>query len=143
MKYFSTLFILAALFTSGLSNAQQASSLNGKSYTFVMKDAVNGGDEVFDKLTFANNEVTSETYSQKGYTAGKMLEKNGGNTTNFQVTLTSPTEGTRFYSGKVTGNDIDGTIVTTDASGAKVTYAFRGMLTSEWNKMMEMKGAKQ
>ena len=142
MKYISTLFVLVALFTVGTVTAQSASKLNGTSYTFVMKDAVNGGEETFDQITFNNSMVSSQAFSKNGFTSSKIIEKAGVNTSNFEFTLSSPTEGSRLYRGKVEGNNIDGTIIITNKSGAQVTYAFRGMTTAEWNKTMEMKKAK-
>lgn len=141
MKYFKTLLVLVALFTIGTVNAQ-TSRLTGKSYTFVMKDAVNGGEETFDQFTFEADKVVSDAFGKKGYTSSKILEKQSVNTTNFEVTLNSATEGTRLYRGRVDGSAIDGTIIITDKSGNQVTYAFRGMLTEDWNKAMEMKHGK-
>lgn len=143
MKYFSSLLVLIALFTVGTVKAQPASKLNGTSYTFVMKDAVNGGEETFDQITFSNNQVSSQTFSKAGYTSNRFIEKNAVNTSNFEFTLSSPSEGTRLYRGKVEGNNIDGTIIITNKSGAQVTYAFRGMVTAEWNRIQEMKKNKQ
>jgi hypothetical protein len=142
MKYISTLFVMIALFSVGTVNAQSASKLNGTSYTFVMKDAVNGGEETFDQIVFENNQVSSQSFSKTGFTSGKFIEKNGVNTSNFEFTLTSPTEGTRLYRGKVEGNNIDGMIIITNKSGQQVTYALRGMNTAEWNRTQEMKKAK-
>jgi len=141
MKYFKSLLVLVALFTIGTVNAQ-TSRLTGKSYTFVMKDAVNGGEETFDQFTFEADKVISDAFGKKGYTSSKILEKQSVNTTNFEVTLNSATEGTRLYRGRVDGSAIDGTIIITDKSGNQVTYAFRGMLTEDWNKAMEMKQGK-
>ncbi len=141
MKYFKTLLVLVALFTIGTVNAQ-TSRLTGKSYTFVMKDAVNGGEETFDQFTFEADKVISDAFGKKGFTSSKILEKQSVNTTNFEVTLNSATEGTRLYRGRVDGSAIDGTIIITDKSGNQVTYAFRGMLTEDWNKVMEMKSGK-
>jgi hypothetical protein len=141
MKYFKTLLVLVALFTIGTVNAQ-TSRLTGKSYTFVMKDAVNGGEETFDQFTFEADKVVSDAFGKKGFTSSKILEKQSVNTTNFEVTLNSATEGTRLYRGRVDGSAIDGTIIVTDKSGNQVTYAFRGMLTEDWNKAMEMKQGK-
>jgi hypothetical protein len=141
MKYFKTLLVLVALFTIGTVNAQ-TSRLTGKSYTFVMKDAVNGGEETFDQFTFEADKVASDAFGKKGYTSSKILEKQSVNTTNFEVTLSSATEGSRLYRGRVDGSSIDGTIIITDKSGNQVTYAFRGMLTEDWNKAMEMKQGK-
>lgn len=141
MKYFKTLLVLVALFTIGTVNAQ-TSRLTGKSYTFVMKDAVNGGEETFDQFTFEADKVISDAFGKKGFTSSKILEKQSVNTTNFEVTLNSATEGTRLYRGRVDGSAIDGTIIITDKSGNQVTYAFRGMLTEDWNKVMEMKNGK-
>ena len=138
MKYFKTLLVLVALFTVGTVNAQN-SKLTGKSYTFVMKDAVNGGDEIFDTFTFEADKVVSQNYSKSGFTSSKIIEKQGGNVTNFEVTLKSASEGSRLYRGRIEGNSIDGTIIITDKSGNQVTYAFRGMTTEEWNKTLEMK----
>ncbi len=142
MKYISTLFVIVALFTVGTVKAQSASKLNGTSYTFVMKDATNGGEETFDQITFENNQVSSQNFSKTGYTSGKYIEKNGVNTSNFEFTLSSPTEGTRLYRGKVEGNTIDGMIIITNKSGQQVTYAMRGMTTTEWNRIQEMKKGK-
>jgi hypothetical protein len=141
MKYFKTLLVLVALFTVGTVNAQN-SKLTGKSYTFVMKDAVNGGDEIFDTFTFDADKVVSQNYSKSGFTSSKIIEKQGGNVTNFEVTLISDTEGSRLYRGRVEGNTIDGTIIITDKSGNQVTFAFRGMTSEEWNKTLEMKKGK-
>lgn len=141
MKYFKTLLVLVALFTIGTVNAQ-TSRLTGKSYTFVMKDAVNGGEETFDQFTFEADKVVSDAFGKKGFTSSKIIEKQSVNTTNFEVTLKSATEGTRLYRGRVDGSAIDGTIIVTDKSGNQVTYAFRGMLTEDWNKAMEMKQGK-
>ncbi|MBL7915252.1 MAG: hypothetical protein BWY67_00458 [Bacteroidetes bacterium ADurb.Bin397] len=141
MKYFKTLLVLVALFTIGTVNAQ-TSRLTGKSYTFVMKDAVNGGEETFDQFTFEADKVVSDAFGKKGFTSSKILEKQSVNTTNFEVTLNSAAEGTRLYRGRVDGSAIDGTIIVTDKSGNQVTYAFRGMLTEDWNKAMEMKQGK-
>lgn len=141
MKYFKTLLVLVALFTVGTVNAQN-SKLTGKSYTFVMKDAVNGGDEIFDTFTFDADKVVSQNYSKSGFTSSKIIEKQGGNVTNFEVTLKSDTEGSRLYRGRVEVNSIDGTIIITDKSGNQVTFAFRGMTTEEWNKTLEMKKGK-
>lgn len=141
MKYFKTLLVLVALFTIGTVNAQ-TSRLTGKSYTFVMKDAVNGGEETFDRFTFEADKVVSDAFGKKGFTSSKILEKQSVNTTNFEVTLNSAAEGTRLYRGRVDGSAIDGTIIVTDKSGNQVTYAFRGMLTEDWNKAMEMKQGK-
>lgn len=141
MKYFKTLLVLVALFTIGTVNAQ-TSRLTGKSYTFVMKDAVNGGEETFDQFTFEADKVVSDAFGKKGFTSSKILEKQSVNTTNFEVTLNSAAEGARLYRGRVDGSAIDGTIIVTDKSGNQVTYAFRGMLTEDWNKAMEMKQGK-
>ncbi|MBK8872663.1 MAG: hypothetical protein IPN13_01625 [Bacteroidetes bacterium] len=141
MKYFKSLLVLVALFTIGTVNAQ-TSRLTGKSYTFVMKDAVNGGEETFDQFTFEADQVVSDAFGKKGFTSSKIIEKQSVNTTNFEVTLKSATEGTRLYRGRVDGSAIDGTIIITDKSGNQVTYAFRGMLTEDWNKAMEMKKGK-
>ncbi|HMT29123.1 MAG TPA: hypothetical protein PKD91_07580 [Bacteroidia bacterium] len=141
MKYISSLFVLIALFTVGTVKAQPSSKLNGTSYTFVMKDAVNGGEELFDQITFTNNQVSSQTFSKAGYSSSKFIEKNGVNTSNFEFTLSSANEGTRLYRGKVEGTNIDGTIIITGKNGAQVTYAFRGMTTAEWNRTQEMKKA--
>jgi hypothetical protein len=139
MKYISTLFVIVALFTVGKVNAQTTSSkLNGTSYTFVMKD-VNGGEEMFDQITFDNDKVTSQSFSKAGYSSNKFIEKNGVNTSNFEFTLSSPKDGTRLYRGKVEGNNIDGTIIITDKNGQQVTYAMRGMTTAEWNRTQQMK----
>ena len=141
MKYFKTLPVLVALFTVGTVNAQN-SKLTGKSYTFVMKDAVNGGEETFDTFTFEADKVVSQNYSKSDFTSSKIIEKQGGNVTNFEFTLKSSSEGTRLYRGRVEGNTIDGTIIITDKSGNQVTYAFRGMTSEEWNKSLEMKKGK-
>lgn len=141
MKYFSSLFILIALLTVGTVKAQPSSKLNGTSYTFVMKDAVNGGEETFDQITFTNNQVSSQSFSKTGYSSSKFIEKNGVNTSNFEFTLSNPSEGSRLYKGKVEGNTIDGTILITNKNGTQVTYAFRGMTTAEWQRTQEMKKA--
>lgn len=142
MKYISTLFFMIALFTVGTVNAQSASKLNGTSYTFMMTDAVNGGVETVDQITFENNQVNSQLFSKTGYSSSKFIEKNGMTTSNFEFTLTSPTEGSRLYRGKIEGNSIDGMVIITNKSGQQVNYVLRGMTTAEWNRIHELKKGK-
>jgi hypothetical protein len=135
MKYISTLLVIVALFAVNSSNAQTASKLNGQSYTYVMKDINGVGPEIIDQFSFGVGKVTSSELGRTGFDSGKVIEKNSGASSDFELTFSNKTAGTRVYKGKAEGVTIDGTIDVTDSNGKKSVMAFRGMLTEEWNNI--------
>jgi hypothetical protein len=139
MKYISTLFVVIALFAVGTVKAQTASKLNGQSYTYVMKDINGTGPEIIDQITFGTGQATSKELGKTGFTTGKVMEKNAGAVSDFELVFKSPTAGTMVYKGKAEGATFDGTIAVTDANGVQSTMAFRGMLTEEWNNIRKQK----
>ena len=140
MKYISTLFVVIALLAVGTVNAQTASKLNGQSYTYVMKDINGNGPEIVDQITFGVGKATSKELGKTGFTTGKVVERNSGASSTFDITFTSASKGTYVYTGTAAGTTLDGTIAVTSPSG-KSTMAFRGMLTEEWDNMMKEKEA--
>ena len=139
MKYFSALLVIFAVLATGVSNAQTATTLNGQSYTYVMKNINGSGDEIQDVMTFQNGTMTSSTLASKGYGAARVVEKPGASGSSFEVTLQSKDEGTRVYRGTTSGVTIEGTITVTDKQGVQTTMAFRGMTTETWNGVQEEK----
>ncbi len=138
MKYFAILLMFATLTLTGSAVAQSGSKLNGKTYTYVMKD-VNGGEEIIDKFTFNNNTITSERLTSQGYKSSKVSEKENGSGVQFETTFESSKGGTMKFSGTVEQDHIRGTIIATDASGKVTNMAFRGMTTQLWEKRKEEK----
>jgi hypothetical protein len=141
MKYISTLFVVVALLTVSTVNAQTASKLNSQSYTYVMKDMSGLGPEIIDQMSFGVGEATSGELGKTGYSKGKVVEKNAGATSTFEITFNNAAKGTYVYKGTAAGVTIDGTIDVTDVNGVQTTMAFRGMLTEEWNNMIKEKEA--
>jgi hypothetical protein len=139
MKYLIALLVIFAVLATGVANAQTASSLNGQSYTYVMKNINGSGDEVQDMITFQNGTMNSQTLGSRGYTSAKVAEKPGANGSSFEVTLASKSEGTRLYRGTVNGSTIEGTITVTDKQGVQTTMAFRGMTNEAWYGVQEEK----
>ncbi len=134
MKYISTLVVAIAIMAVGTVNAQTASKLNGQSYTYVMKDISGAGPEIIDEITFGVGEASSKELGNSGYSKGKVVERNAGASSDFELTFTKA-NATYVYQGKAEGTTIDGTITVTDANGATTTMAFRGMLTEEWTNI--------
>lgn len=139
MKYFSSLLVVVAILSAGILQAQTPSKLNGQTFTYVMKNINGIEDEIQDVITFENNNMKSDYFAQKGFQTARVLEKDGGNVTNFEVTLRSANEGTRFYKGKVHDGMFEGTIIVTDKDGNQSEFAFRGMTTEQWNGIQEQK----
>ncbi len=139
MKYFSALLVIFAVLATGVVNAQTASTLNGQSYTYVMKNINGTGDEIQDVMTFQNGTLNSQALGSRGYTSARVVEKAGASGSSFEVTLQSKTEGTRVYHGTVSGSTIEGTITVTDKQGVQQTLAFRGMTTEAWYGVQEEK----
>lgn len=141
MKYISTLFVVIALLAVGTVNAQTASKLNGQSYTYVMKDINGEGPEIIDVIKFGVSDVTSQELGKSGFTKGKVIEKNSGASSTFEMIFKSNAKGSYVYKGTANGATIDGSITVTDANGTETTMAFRGMLTEEWNNIQKEKEA--
>lgn len=139
MKYISTLFVVIALLAVGTVNAQTASKLNGQSYTYVMKNLDGSGPEIIDVVTFGAGDAASRELGNSGFSKGKVVEKNSGATSTFEMTFSSTAKGTYLFKGNAAGPNIDGTITVTDANGAQSTMAFRGMLTEEWDNIQKEK----
>ncbi len=139
MKSLSKLIVAIAIMAVGTVTAQTASKLNGQSYTYVMKDISGVGPEITDQFTFGVGQVSSAELGRSGFESAKVIEKNTGAASDFEVTFSNKTAGTRVYKGKAEGVTIDGTIDVTDSNGNKTTMAFRGMLTEEWNNIQDEK----
>ena len=139
MKYFSALLVIFAVLATGVTNAQTASTLNGQSYTYVMKNINGTGDEIQDVMTFQNGTMSSQTLASKGFANARVVEKPGSAGSSFEVTMQSKTEGTRVYRGTVNGQTVEGTITVTDKQGVQTTMAFRGMTTEAWYGVQEEK----
>lgn len=134
MKYSSILFVLVVLIASGTAYAQTGSKLSGTSYTMLVGYTVdNIEEEMFDKIAFSNNTITSEFFGKKGYTNGTYIEKTNDETSNFEATLTNATGGQAIFTGSVSEGGIYGTVVITDLQGKEGEMFFRGMTTAIWN----------
>src|SRR5688572_248041 len=133
MKYISALFVAIALLAVGTVNAQNASKLNNQSYTYAMKEINGNGEEIVDQLIFSVGKVTSAQLGKSGFTEGKVIEKNSGAVSDFELNFKNASSETYVYKGRAEGATIDGTVTVTDANGKLTTMAFRGSLTEEWN----------
>ena len=140
MKYLSILVVFTVLVFAGSANAQTPAAGGAKSYTYVMKN-INGLEpEIIDQLSINGSTISSDRLSSSGYKAGAMTERvAANNSTQFDVTFKSATEGTMHYSGVITSNTIDGTIIVTDKTGKQTTMAMRGMPTEEFNNIQKVK----
>ena len=139
MKYFSILFVVAALFVSGSSLAQ-SSRLNGKTFTYVMNTTDGMGEMIEDRLVFSNNTMSSDRYTVTAKTRqGKVAEKAAGETSTFETTVTGSNNETVTYKCTVEGNYIHGTVEIKDASGNITEMVMRGMTIEEYEKARRMK----
>ena len=140
MKYFSLLLVLAALFTTGNASAQDASRLNGKSFTYIMKNADGTGEEIQDQIRFNNNTMISDRlYNAAKPSFGKVMEKNAGESSVFQVTMVGANGDTYKYNCNVNGKFMDGTIQKIDASGKMTEMVMRGMTSEEFQRIRKEK----
>ena len=133
MKSVRLLIAVALLFATFSVNAQN-SRFDGQQYNIVMVNEANGGPEIHDVFSFSNNSLTATNLSKDGFAAASVSES--GN--DFEVTLTKSATETMDISGTVEGETIYGDIVST-ANGQTVNYKFRGMTSTEWNKIREAK----
>lgn len=139
MKYFSILLVLAALVTtSGIATAQSPAALDGKTYTFVMKNGNGLEEEIFDNLTFASGQVSSTVYSAQGFGGAAYTTNSARGTAasgmGVAFTLNKGSE-TCVYDGVIEGEYITGSIEVTNAAGDKTTMYFRGATTPVWEQM--------
>lgn len=139
MKYFSILLVLAALVTtSGIATAQSPAALDGKTYTFVMKNGNGLEEEILDNLTFENGQVSSTVYTLQGFGNASYSTNSARGTsasgTGVAFTLNKGSE-TCVYDGVIEGEYITGSIEVTNAAGDKTTMYFRGASTPVWEQM--------
>lgn len=139
MKYFSILLVLAALVTtSGIATAQSPAALDGKTYTFVMKNGNGMEEEILDNLTFQSGQVTSTVYATQGFSGAAYTTNSARGTsasgTGVAFTLSKGSE-TCVYDGVIEGEYITGSIEVTNAAGDKTTMYFRGASTPVWEQM--------
>jgi len=141
MKYISTLIVAIAIMAVGTVNAQTGSQLNGRSYTYMMKNADGSGPEIQDQITFTTGQAFSQELGKTGYNTGSVVERAENGTSNFELTFKKGKNETYKYAGKVEGSSFYGTITYVDASGKETAMLFRGMTTEEYLEIRKMKEA--
>lgn len=139
MKYFNILLVLTVLLaSSGIAIAQSPAALDGKTYTFVMKNGNGMEEEIIDNLTFQNGQVSSTVYSAQGFGGAAYTTNSARGTAasgmGVAFTLNKGSE-TCIYDGVIEGEYITGSIEVTNAAGDKTTMYFRGATTPVWEQM--------
>ena len=122
------IFMVAA----GFAGAAEKGALDGKS--FVGETGEKGkvkGDK--DELIFADGKFRSTGCDQYGFTAVPYATKKEGGSISFEAHSTSEKEGTIHWTGKVTGDDCEGTFVWSKPGQKDIEYWFKGALEKASN----------
>ena len=115
--------ILTAFTTQAFSQQMQA-ALDGKQYKIeLMKDGTLDSKET---LVFDQGTMDPLNCHQWGFTTSKYEAKNSGALSTFHVTCKSDKEGTMTWQGKVTGQEIEGTVVWDKTGQNAIRYTFKG-----------------
>lgn len=105
----------------------------------MMKKADGTGPEIIDKMTFGIGEASSEELAKSGFAKASVKENNAGALSDFELVFKKSDGSKYFYKGKAEGVEFHGTLTKTEANGAQTEMLFRGLLTEEWNHILEQK----
>ncbi|MFM7079872.1 MAG: hypothetical protein ACKOYC_08795 [Bacteroidota bacterium] len=140
MNYIRLGLLCVSLFIAGNVSAQSNSSLNGKKYWYMMKNADGTGEEIHDNIQFADNTVVSERLaSYNTQRKSKISERLQGDVTVVETTILGEDGSQYMYQCNVQGNYIDGTIVKTNSDGTTVEMRMRGMVRDEFDRITKEK----
>jgi hypothetical protein len=118
------LLAAVAMLPIGLAAHAAVPTLDGKTFTGAMMEQ---GQQkpIHDTFVFQNGKFESTACDRYGFGSAAYTSKPDGS---FEVTTTSPTEGTMRWQGRVTGDRIDGTAVWLKPGKAPVRYTIQGTL---------------
>ena len=140
MNYIKLGLLGMVLLLAGNVSAQSTSSLNGRNFWYMMKNADGSGEEIHDNIQFADNTIVSERLASfNTQTKSKINERVQGDVVVVETTLMGEDGSEYQYLCNVQGNYIDGTIVRKNADGSTVEMRMRGMVREEFDRVTKEK----
>jgi hypothetical protein len=123
--YVLLVFVLSALSISLLAAAQEG-ALDGKTFSGMMGETGKEGDK--DELVFKDGKFNSAACEKYGFGDAPYTATVSGDTTTFETETVSAKEGKMKWSGTVTGDKLDGTVMWYKEGQAPVEYWFKTQL---------------
>lgn len=119
-----SLVLLFVLSIPGALTARSAEgALDGKTFSGMMGETGKKGDE--DELVFKDGKFSSVACEKYGFGEAPYTSAVKGDTTTFETETVSEKEGKMKWTGTVTGDKLDGTVVWTKDGQAPIEYWFK------------------
>lgn len=120
--YVLIVFVLSVLSISMLAAAQEG-ALDGKTFSGEMGEKGKKGDG--DELIFKDGKFSSAACEKYGFGDAPYTATVSGDTTTFEADTVSAKEGKMKWTGTVTGDKLDGTVMWYKEGQAPVEYWFK------------------
>lgn len=122
--FFSAVILFLFMHIQAFSQQPPATVLDGKQYKIdLMKD---GKLDSKETLVFENGMMDALECHQYGFSATRNNVKQAGDLITFMVISKSEKEGTMNWQGKVTGENIEGSVSWVKQGQATINYTFKG-----------------